>query len=81
VDFFWIWESIIVSAPDSRLGSPAAAGVAYIESKGQGRTEIYRQQMLRAFKEIYRVLKPGRKLCLFFTGKATRSFQEYVDLC
>jgi hypothetical protein len=38
-------------------------------------------QMLRAFEEIYRVLKPGRKLCLFFTGKATGSFQEYVDLC
>jgi hypothetical protein len=37
--------------------------------------------MLRAFEEIYRVLRPGRKLCLFFTGHATRSFQEYIDLC
>ncbi len=80
-DFFWVWESIIVSAPESGLGSPAAAGVAYIESKGPGGTEVYRQQMLRAFEEIYRVLKPGRKLCLFFTGHATQSFQEYVDLC
>jgi hypothetical protein len=37
--------------------------------------------MLGAFREIFRTLKPGRQLCLFFSVKASGSFQEYIDLC
>jgi hypothetical protein len=79
-DFFWAWEGMI---------NPGAAAVP----TQHGHTEVlerlaiqdpetsYREGMCRAFEEVWRVLKPGRKFCLIFSGKATERFQDYVDLC
>ena len=35
--------------------------------------------MKGAFAEILRVLKPGRKLCLFVTGRTSQNFEHYVS--
>jgi SAM-dependent methyltransferase len=78
--FFWAWESMIpCDSPPVSQDAPGNGEV--IETRRGDDPNIYRARMLRAFKEVYRVLKPGRKFCLIFSGKVTGSFEEYVDLC
>lgn len=80
-NFFWVWENSILSVPDSVLKPKTETEEAYSDSQKEESKEIYNRIMLNSFKEIYRVLKPSRKFCLFFTGKATQGFGSYVDLC
>jgi len=78
--FFWAWESMI-PANSPPINHDATVSGEYLDTRRGDDPNIYRKQMLRAFKEVHRVLKPGRKFCLIFSGKVTDSFQEYVDLC
>lgn len=81
-EFFWIWESMIPCDPVPPSNESVSRARELLHSKvGQPGAAAYRQSMLAAFREIWRVLKPGRKFCLIFSGKATHSFQDYVDLC
>ncbi len=73
--FFAVWESAVLARP-----TPASAG-EYVEARRGEEPELYRQRVLCAFREIYRVLKPGRKCCLFFSGAQADAFQNYVELC
>jgi len=73
--FFAVWESAVLARPIS-----GAAG-EYVEARRGEEPELYRQRVLQAFREIHRVLKPGRKCCLFFSGAQAEAFQNYVELC
>ena len=82
-DFYWVWESSALEGvllDPTKLG-PVPRADEYIETKRIDNDDGYRRGMFAAFKEIFRTLKPGRRLCLFFNAKASGSFQEYVDLC
>lgn len=81
-DFFWVWEQLI-NCDTGRTEfplSPKANELVVNRSVGNGQT-LYREGMLKAFREVHRVLRPGRRFCLIFSGRATEKFQEYVDLC
>jgi SAM-dependent methyltransferase len=79
-DFYWPWERGVldelhpVAAKDLSVGE-------YITSKGKNGPERYRESVVAAFKEILRVLKPGRRLCLFLFARSDESFQDYFTLC
>lgn len=81
-DFFWVWERMIDCDRESAdsLSSPHALEILPATSR-EDALAVYRSGMLSAFKEVCRVLKPGRKSCLIFSGKVTDSFQQYIDLC
>src|SRR5439155_22564993 len=65
-EFFWVWESAALRSTTA-LSSAAQSRDEYVESKASRREheDVYRDKMLSAFNEIFRVLKPGRRLCLF----------------
>jgi putative DNA methylase len=79
-DFFWVWERMIdgESVPIHTRTSPHALEILPATAR-EGALALYRNGMLSAFKEVCRVLKPGRKFCLMFSGRVTDSFQQYID--
>src|ERR1019366_4375529 len=81
-DFFWVWESMICcDPPPSAQHAGSRANEIVTRPANEDALVQYRDGMLRSFKEIWRVLKPGRKFCLIFSGKVTDRFQDYIDLC
>jgi hypothetical protein len=81
-DFFWVWERMIVCEPESTSSPTSPYPLEILPgSSREASVGLYRTAMLLAFKEVSRVLKPGRKFCLIFSGRVTESFQEYIDLC
>lgn len=81
-DFFWVWEQLINCDPGRTEIplSPKATELVANRAGGDGPL-LYREGMLKAFREVHRVLRPGRRFCLIFSGRATERFQDYVDLC
>jgi hypothetical protein len=81
-DFFWVWEGMIRCdpVPTDQQTCPRASDILK-RPPTEDASGSYREGMLQTFKEVWRVLKPGRKFCLIFSGKATERFQDYVDLC
>ncbi len=72
--FFWAWEGALLSAI-----TPAVAA-AQPASSGSSTEEQHRVSMSSAFGESYRVLKPGRLLCMLITTRTREAFDEYVVL-
>lgn len=78
-DFLWIWESMVISALQSDYGVVKICKDAYVESQNRQDANSYEQKLLKVTQEIYRVLKPGHRLCIFFANKDYQVFQDYVD--
>ena len=78
-DFFWVWQAGVISNEEAAryAQSPALEEVAGRTASAE---EAYESLLLDSLREIKRVLKPGRRLCLFVTGKASESSQNYIDL-
>jgi hypothetical protein len=79
LEFSWIWENMIHELPASAETPRREWG--HREDGSPKANDRHRVEMLHSFKEIYRVLKPGHRLCLFVHSIGSSNFQEYLDLC
>lgn len=74
-DFFWVWEAGIISngQPDevhkSNQNRPIITREAYLGN--------FTDRLLRAFKECFRVLKPGGVFSILLTSRS--GFEEYIN--
>jgi hypothetical protein len=77
-DFYWVWESSIVSDDTPSLRAPSRSEV--VVNTRSDPAERYREGLLAALREANRVLRPGRLFTMILTAKTRTSFEEYVTL-
>jgi adenine-specific DNA methylase len=85
-DFFYVWlkRSIGELYPDlfaTPLTPKAEEIVAYSNGEGgfEGGKKFFEDMIARAFKEIYRVLKPEGIACIVFAHKSTEAWETIIN--
>ena len=74
-DFFWVWESGILS---SELPKPFnQANIEKTNIIRETFREDFTRHLIAAFKECFRVLKPGGALSILLTSRS--GFEEYIN--
>jgi hypothetical protein len=76
-DFFWVCQAGVLTEDAGERHD--VSGALEATSGSVAAIEAYESLLLHSLVEIKRVLKPGRRLCLFVTGKASESSQKYID--
>ena len=78
-DFLWVWENMIISIFKSSYGLVNVSKDAYVESPRNNDTSAYHQKLFKVNEELYRVLKPGHRLCLFLTISTKKEVEEQIS--
>ena len=79
-EFYYAVESTVLTCSSFQPKPTESLHGAQTESRT--RAEHFRDGIVAAFREIARVLKPGRKACLFLNSRAAQSaLDDYVNLC
>lgn len=74
-EFYWAWEGSILEH-----GRPPAAQRIAVAPGEDDELARYQGELLCAFRESFRVLKPGRVFAMILTVKIQQRFDEYVSI-
>jgi hypothetical protein len=76
-DYYWAWESMVLQRQESP--TRLAERNRVVETR-RGDEEAYREALLKALRESFRVLKPGRLFAMLLTSNNRAGYEEYVSL-
>jgi len=80
-DFLWVWEAPHIGSASEQVFIRANSELeGLVTDDGDAFDDQYRAGLQNCFRECFRVLKPGRVLCLILTAKSRTHFESFIKL-